>query len=161
MISGKPFFSNHLKERESTRELIGSRTRTDARVWHWRHEPSASRTIKLQRRRRSQWEDGAPLPGEQAKIKNARRGAESAAVEEDCSERLNGKRKRKGKKTNIPHWFHDTYWFRRRQFNHGSVVAEVCPSRQRGEVSLRFSPGSESAAAAAMSQGRVTEGKRK
>lgn len=100
MISGKPFFSNHLKERESTRELMGSRTRTDAPVWHGRHEPSASRTIKLQRRRWSQWEDGAPLPGGQAKIKNARRGAASAAVEEDCSERGNGKRKRKGKKKN-------------------------------------------------------------
>lgn len=82
----------------------------------------------------------------------------SRTLAEELPQLREGKKKEKDKeKTNIAHWFHDSYWFRRRQFNHGSVVAE-CPSRQREELALRFSSGSESAVAAAMSQGRVTQG---
>lgn len=81
-----------------------------------------------------------------------------------CEEAASGKigNKTKQNKTKIPHWFHDSYWFRRRLFDHGSVVAENCPSRQRGEVAPSVSPDSESALFnrnTAISQGEVTQGK--
>lgn len=148
MISGKPFFLNH-RSSEGKRKYSRANRQPHAHVWHGRHEPSASRTNckwagRVSRRVVILFQEG-----------KATTLAEGQRPPSRGSER--GKEKEK-KQKNIPNWFHDSYWFRRSQFNHGSVVAE-CPSRQREEA-LRFSPGSESAVAAAMSQGRVTEGKR-
>lgn len=98
MISGKLFcfcffFKSSEEEKRKKCSRANRRPHQHGRVhgWRGRHEPSAPRTIRLQRGRRSQWEDGAPLPGGQAG-KRWRRLAEE-------QER---KRKRKKKKQTSP-----------------------------------------------------------
>lgn len=156
MISGKLFcfcffFKSSEEEKRKKCSRANRRPHQHGRVhgWRGRHEPSAPRTIRLQRGRRSQWEDGAPLPGGQAG-KRWRRLAEE--------QERKRKRKKKNKHPPLISWFLLVQKETVQSWISGRW--EVSFKAKRRSRPPRFPPHSESAAAA-MSQGRVTKRQKK